>query len=150
MNWRETAAAERAIESERTVHLIDAEAIRKALLGDPGALTELEQGAAIVITDQWGLDRELTAAGLGVRGDSVKRAISRARSLAPARLRLLLAATAEESVQPVVDAVKARDAELIAEYLTDLDVLQLRALVIALADAVPSTTPAPDFCEATP
>ena len=68
---------------EQKVHLVDAEAIRQALLGLPKALTALERGAALVVCDQGGLDREIVGRGLGLERESVDRAISRAREVAP-------------------------------------------------------------------
>ena len=119
---------------EQKVHLVDAEAIRQALLGFPKALTALERGAALVVCDQWGLDREIVGCGLGLERESVDRAISRAREVAPERLGLLLEAAAVESAPLLVGAVEARDAGLVGEFLVDLDVLQLRALTVVLAD----------------
>jgi hypothetical protein len=115
---------------EQKVHLVDAEAIRQALLGLPKALTALERGAALVVCDQWGLDREI----VGLARESLDRAISRAREAAPERLGELLETAAVESVPPLVDAVRVRDAGLVEELLVDLDVLQLRALTVVLAD----------------
>jgi hypothetical protein len=119
---------------ERAVHLIDAEAIRQALLGTPVALTELEKGAVIAICDTDGLDREITARGLGLTHGAVDTAITRRRAAVPRLAADALAAAMGQPARDLTDAVAARDREAVADVLTGLDVLQLRALAVVLAD----------------
>jgi hypothetical protein len=136
VNGRETQEAERALENERRVHLVDAEAVRRALLGDPGALTELERGAVVSICDSNGFDRELTAAGLGVSRKHLEKLIKRRRMLAGFAYRAALAAGAREPAEELVDAVRDRHILAVAEVLTELDTQGLYALAIVLADMV--------------
>lgn len=134
MNGRETAEAERVLDNERRVHLIDAESVRRALLGDPGALTELEQGAVVSIVDTDGFDRELTAAGLGITRGCLDKQIRRRRTLAGFAYRSALAAGKREAAADLIDAVRDRDVAAVAEVLTGLSTQGLYALAIVLAD----------------
>jgi hypothetical protein len=134
VNGRETAEAERALDNERRVHLIDAESVRRAVLGDPGALTELERGAVVSIADTDGFDRELTAAGLGVSRKHLEKLVKRRRTLAGFAYRNALAAGMREPAAELVDAVRDRDVCAVAEILTELDTQGLYALAIVLAD----------------
>lgn len=136
MNGRETAAAEHVIENRRAVHLIDAVAIRNALLGSTVALTELERGAVIAICDLHGLDRDLTAAGLGTNREAVDKAIARRRRSAGYAYRAALAAGMREPALDLVDAVRERNVVAVAEVVTVLDTQGLYALAIVLADLV--------------
>lgn len=124
------------------MHLVDGEAIRRALLGTPVALTALEQGAVISICDTNGLDREITARGLGMTRGGVDNAIVRAKRAAPARYADVLAAAMEQPAADLVAAVAARDAGAVGEVLAGLDVQQLRALAVVLADLAAREQPA--------
>ncbi len=134
MNGRETAAAERALDNQRRAHLVDAEAVRRALLGDPVALTELERGATISICDTDGLDRSLTAQGLGITSDHLDKLIYRRRTRAVLAYKNALAAGMREPALDLVDAVRDRDVCAVAEILTGLQQQGLYALAIVLAD----------------
>lgn len=134
MNGRETAEAERTLENERRVHLVDAESVRRAVLGDPGALTELERGAVVSIVDTDGFDRELCATGLGVSRKHLEKLIKRRRLLAGFAYRNALAAGMREPAADLIDAVRERDVNAVAEILTVLDTQALYALTIVLAD----------------
>jgi hypothetical protein len=136
VNGRETAEAERALDNERRAHLVDVEAVRRALLGVPGALTELERGAVISICDTDGMGREVTAEGLGVTRDNLDRLIKKRRRLAGFAYRAALAAGAREPALELVAAVRARDILAVAEILTERDTQGLYALAIVLADMV--------------
>jgi hypothetical protein len=144
VNGRETAEAERALDNERRVHLVDAESVRRAVLGDPGALTELERGAVVSIADTDGFDRELTAAGLGVSRKHLEKLIKRRRILAGFAYRNALAAGMREPAADLIDAVCARDVDAVAEVLTELDTQGLYALAIVLADMLPRDPGADD------
>jgi hypothetical protein len=134
MNGRETAAAERALNRERTVHLVDVEAVRQALTGTLSALTELEQDAAITLCDLGGLSRELTAAGLGMSADLVQKKINRRRARVGYAYRNALAAGAREPAAHLIRVVRRRDVVAVAEILTELSQQGLYALAIVLAD----------------
>lgn len=134
MNGRETADAERVLDNQRAVHLVDAESVRRAQLGEPGALTELERGAVVSICDSNGFDRELTAAGLGVSRKHLEKLIKRRRMLAGFAYRTALAAGMREPAAELIDAARARDVVAVAEVLTELDTQGLYALAIVLAD----------------
>jgi hypothetical protein len=134
VNGRETYEAERAIDNERRAHLVDAETVRRGLLGDPGAMTELERGAAISICDTDGFDRELTAAGLGVTRPHLDKLINRRRRLAGFAYRNALAAGAREPAAHLIRVVHRRDVAAVAEVLTELGEQGLYALAIVLAD----------------
>jgi hypothetical protein len=144
VNGRETAEAERALDNERRAHLVDAEAVRRALLGDPGALTELERGAVVSICDTDGFGRELTAAGLGITRDNLDKLIDKRRRKAGFAYRAALAAGAREPALELVDAVRGRDILAVAEILTELDTQGLYALAIVLADMLPRIPGADD------
>lgn len=135
MNGRETAAAEKVLDNERAVHLVDAETVRRGLLGDPGAMTELERGATISIADTDGFDRELTAAGLGVsRAVFDPKTLTRRRVRAGFAYRSALAAGSREPATDLIGAVRDRDVAAVAEILTPLSTQGLYALAIVLAD----------------
>lgn len=136
MNGRETAAAEHLIDNERAVHLIDAEAIRRALLGTPTVLTELERDAAITICDLDGLDRRIAAAGLGMPRDTLATEVIRRRDRLSGFTTRLMAAAAVEPAEDLVDAVDAEDQGAVADVLHGLDLQGLYALAVVLADLV--------------
>lgn len=137
MNGRETATAEAAIDNEPRAHLVDAEAIRRALRGDPKALTELEQGAVVSIVDMDGMSREMAAAGLGITSGNLDKRIGKRRRLAGFAYRRALAAGTRGRARDFAGAVRARDVAAVAEVLTELDTQGLYALAIVLADMVP-------------
>lgn len=159
MNGRETQEAERALDNRRRVHLVDAEAVRRGLLGDPGAMTELERGAAISIADTDGFDRELTAVGLGITRHHLDKLIKRQRVLAGFAYRHALAAGMREPAADLIDAVHARNVAAVAEILTELSTQGLYALAVVLADMAdrepgaddaPPVTPDPTLSESSP
>jgi len=121
---------------ERVVHLVDVEAVRRALLGSPTALTELERGAVIALCDLYGLDVTITAAGLGVAPNTVDWTIRRNRKRLPGLTRDLMAAAMLRPAGELVEAVAAGDADAVAGLLTDLDRQRLAALAVVLASMV--------------
>lgn len=126
-------AAER---HEKAVHLVDGEAIRRALSGCPTALTELERGVVITIADTDGLDREITAQGLGMSRGTLDWAILRRRQRVPVLTRDLLAAALLRPAGDLVDAVRDADADAVAGVLSGLDRQRLAALRVVLASLV--------------
>lgn len=120
---------------ERAVHLIDLEAVRLALLGVPTVLRELEAGAVVALCDLGGLDRELTARGLGVSRSCVDDRIAKRRAL-PGLAADLLALTMTGPAADLVAAVAARDVDAVRGVLAGLDRQHLAALAIVLADLV--------------
>jgi hypothetical protein len=134
VNGKETAAAERILETKRAVHLVDAVAIRKALLGTPTALTEIEQGAAITICEVGGLSRDLTAQGLGLERSSIDQLMTRRRRELPAAEADALVAAMADRAQLLIAAVADRKRAAVAEVLQPMPVTELHALAIALAD----------------
>lgn len=126
-------AAER---HEKAVHLVDGEAIRRALSGCPTALTELERGVVITIADTDGLDREITAQGLGMSRGALDWAILRRRQRVPALTRDLMAAALLRPAGDLVGAVRDADAEAVAGVLSGLDRQRLAALCVVLASLV--------------
>lgn len=123
-------AAER---HEHAVELIDAEAIRRALRGSPVALTALERDVVITIADLDGLDRQITAAGLGVTRDALDHMIKRRRPRAAALTRDLWAAVMLRPAADLVEAVRAGDAGAVAGVLVGLDRQRLAAMAVVLA-----------------
>ena len=136
MNGRETQEAEHLLDNARAVHLIDAEAIRRALLGTPTALTELEREASITICDIEGLDRRVTARGLGIPRDTLTQTILRRRDQLPRFTTRLMAAAAVEPAEELVRAVDAADRDAVADVLHRLNRQGLYALAVVLADLV--------------
>lgn len=131
-----TRAVKRALAEqghERARHLIDAVAIAKALEGSPVALTELERDAVIVIADTDGIDREITAAGLGISRSGLDWAIIRQRRRVPALTRDLWAAVMLRPAADLVSAVRAHDPDAVASVLLGLDRQRLAALAVVLA-----------------
>lgn len=129
---------------ERAVHLVDGEAIRRALLGSPVALTELERGAVISIASMDGFDRELSAQGLGVSRNTLDSAIAHHRRRLPGLTRDLWAATALRPAGALVEAVASQDAGGVASVLCGLDRQRLAALAVVLAAAVTDPSILPD------
>lgn len=130
-------ARELAVERhERAVELIDVEAIRRALAGSPVALTALERDVVITIADLDGLDRQITARGLGLSLNAVEYAITRRRRRVPSLTRDLWAAVMLRPASALVDAVRAGDAEAVAAVLAGLDAQGFAALSVVLAAAV--------------
>lgn len=130
-------ARELAVERhERAVELIDAEAIRRALSGSPAGLTALERDVVITIADLDGLDRRITAAGLGVSLNALEYAILRRRQRVPELTRDLWAAVMLRPAALLVDAVRAGDADGVAAVLAGLDAQGFAALAVVLAAAV--------------
>lgn len=118
------------------MHLVDAEAIRRALLGSPVALTQLERGVVVAIADMDGLDREITARGLGISLDALKDRIRSRRRRVPVLQRELLAASMQGPADELVGAVAAGDADAVAGLLTGLDRQRFAALAVVLASMV--------------
>lgn len=139
-------AAER---QQRAVHLLDGEAIRRALLGCPAVLTELEREAVIAVCDVGQLDRELTAAGLGVSRRSLDDRIKTRRRRVPGLTRDLKAASALRPAAVLVAAVAGSDAAGVASVLSLLSLQQFAALAVVLAAAVsdPSILPVAGECD---
>lgn len=133
MNGFETANAQRLAVHERAVHLVDAVAIRRALLGDPVALTELEYGACVVICDRGGLNRELVARGLGVGRRRLEREVAYKRRDLPAVERELLAAELRPVAAEFAQAVERGDAAAVAGIAAGLDAEGWCALALNLA-----------------
>ena len=130
----QTDAQVRHAEHKRAVHLIDGVAIREVLLGAPKALTELERGAVIAVCDLHGLDRELTGRCLGLAPKSVGKLIGRRRKNVDAAFKEALAAGMVEPALELMDAVRDRDADAVADVLCELSVQGLYALAVVLAD----------------
>lgn len=129
---------------ERAVHLIDGEAIRRALLGCPAVLTELEREAVIAVCDAGEMDRELTAAGLGLSRRSLDDQIKTRRRQVPALTRDLQAAAMLRPAAELVEAVGAGDAGAVAVVLSSLSLQQFAALAVVLAAAVSDPSILPD------
>lgn len=125
---------------ERAVHLVDGEVIRRALLGSPVAMRELERGAVIAIADTDGIDRELTAAGLSMSRKSLDGAIVARRRQAAALTRDLWAASMLRPAENLVDAVRSGDPDAVAEVLLGLNRQRLAALAVVLAAQVADAT----------
>lgn len=121
---------------ERAVHLIDGEAIRRALLGCPAVLTELEREAVIAVCDAGEMDRELTAAGLGLSRRSLDDQIKTRRRRVPVLTRDLQAAAMLRPAAELVEAVGAGDADAVAAVLTPMDRQRLAVLAVVLASMV--------------
>ena len=136
MNGKQTAVAARRLDNQRRVHLVDVEAVRRALLGDPAALTELEQGAVVALADLDGFDYTLTARGLGVSPRTLSDRVRARRRRVPALTRDLWAAVMLPAAQALVRAVRLDDADAVAAILTPLDRQRLAALAVVLADLV--------------
>jgi hypothetical protein len=125
--------AERKAAHVGAVHLVDTVAVRRALLGSPVALTELERGAVISICDLGQIDRNLVAQGLGLSKAALNTALrQRQRHLPAAEADTLVAAMAER-VPGLVAAVGERDRAAVSR-LMPVQVEELQALVIAFAD----------------
>ena len=129
---------------ERAVHLIDATAIRRALLGDPVALTELERGAIVVLADEYGLDHQIVAEGLGRSKSTVSTAIIRRRERLPGLAADLLALTMTGPADDLVSAVSARDPDSVRDVLAGWDRQHLAALAVVLADMAAHALPPAD------
>jgi len=123
-------------EQERAAHLIDVGAIRRALLGTPTALRELEQGAVVTLCDVDGIDRHMIAGAIGITKDNLEVLIRRRRAALPAAESEFLAACMREPAADLVGAVRARDRAAVAEVFEGLDYRALYALAIVLADLV--------------
>lgn len=118
---------------EREVHLIDAIAIRRALLGDPVALTELERGAAIVLCDTHGMSREVVAEGLGTYRRQLERDLAARRRDLPAARAQFLTVAARRPALDLVEAVQAWDRDAVAAVFDGLDRDEMTALAVVLA-----------------
>lgn len=129
---------------ERAVHLIDATAIRRALLSDPVTLTELERGAIVVLADEYGLDHQIVAEGLGRSKSTVDTAIIRRRERLPGLAADLLALTMTGPAEDLIAAVAARDPDAVRDGLAGWDRQHLAALCVVLADVAAHTLPPAD------
>jgi hypothetical protein len=123
-------------EQERAAHLIDVGAIRRALLGTPTALRELERGAVVTLCDVDGIDRHLVAGAMQITKPHLEILIRRRRDALPAAQADFLAACMREPAQDLVEAVHAGDRDAVAGVLEGLDVQSLYALAVVLADLV--------------
>lgn len=108
--------------------------IRRALLGDPVTLTELERGAIVVLADEYGLDHQIVAEGLGRSKSTVDTAIIRRRERLPGLAADLLALTMTGPADDLVSAVAARDPDAVRDVLAGWDRQHLAALCVVLAD----------------
>jgi hypothetical protein len=137
VNTRQTAAAERAREHERAVHLVDVVAVREALLGNEVALTELERDAVISLASGAGMDRDVVRRGLGVCRSTLDTSIKAQRTARPRVERQALATALVEPALDLIAAVRDRDAEAVAELLGQFAGINLtgwHAFAIVLAD----------------
>ncbi len=124
---------------ERQVELVDAVTIRRALSGCPSvldAMTDLERDLVVAIADIDGLDREISARGLGISKGALEWTIIRRRRRVAALTRDLWAAAALRPAADLVGAVGSGDGEAVASLLTGLDSQRLAALAVVLAAAV--------------
>ena len=137
-----TRAVKRALavrRHERAVHLVDGAAIRRALSGCPSAIkamTDLEREVVIAIADTDGIDREVTAAGLGISRSTLDWKITHQRRRAAALTRDLWAAAMLQPAADLVSAVRENDPGAVAEVLVGLDPQRLAALCVVLAARV--------------
>lgn len=129
---------------ERVVHLLDATAIRRALLGDPVTLTELERGAIVVLADEYGLDHQIVAEGLGRSKSAVDTAIIRRRERLPGLAADLLALTMTGPAEDLIAAVAVRDPDGVRDVLAGWDRQHLAALCVVLADMATDALPPAD------
>lgn len=124
---------------ERLVELVDAVAIRRALSGCPSAieaLTALEREVVIAVADIDGLDRQVTARGLGLSKGGLDWAIVRQRRRVDELTRDLLAASMLRPAGDLVAAVAAEDPNAVAAVLLGRDLQRLAALCVVLASMV--------------
>ena len=124
---------------ERLVELVDAVTIRRALSGCPSvleAMTDLERELVVAIADIDGLDREITARGLGISKGALEWTITRRRRRVEALTRDLWAASALRPAAELIAAVGAGDAGAVASLLRPLDPQRFAALAVVLAAAV--------------
>lgn len=129
---------------ERAVHLLDVTAIRRALLGDPVTLRELERGAIVVLADEYGLDHRIVAEGLGRSTSTVSTAIIRRRERLPGLAADLLALTMTGPADDLIAAVSARDPDAVRGVLAGWDRQHLAALAVVLADLAAHALPPAD------
>lgn len=141
---RSSTRQETVTAHEQAVHLIDLEAVRKALLGVPVVLTELEAGAVVALCDLGGLDYTITAQGLGISYAAFKDRIKTRRRRAPGLTRDLMAASALRPAAELVSAVAGSDADAVASVLSSLSLQQFAALAVVLAAAVSDPSILPD------
>lgn len=133
---RSSTRQETVTAHEQAVHLIDLEAVRKALLGVPVVLTELEAGAVVALCDLGGLDYTITAQGLGISYAAFKDRIKTRRRRVGGLTRDLQAAVMLRPAADLVAAVASGDADRVASVLSPLGLQQFAALAVVLAAAV--------------
>jgi len=97
-----------------------------------------------VIADLDGLDREITAAGLGISRSSLDDRIAKRRRNLPGLAADLLALTMTGPAEDLVSAVAGRDADAARGALAGWDRQHLVALAVVLADIAAQPLPPVD------